>query len=429
MSTMSVPPQNLEAEMAVLGAGLLDSGILQRIAQLVEPRDFYLASHGLIFKTMADLASAGNPVDRMSVADELKRRKTLEKVGGFGYLTQLLDTVPTLASALYYAEIVREASDARDIVRASRAAAERAFSGATVGEIVGSLEERLREIKSRRARSEAVTILDAANAAIARHEAGIEKGMSWGIQSLDEMTRGIKTKQVVVIAATTGTGKSAFAEHIAHRVSWSKRVLYIPAEMGRDETASRIAARAADTSLANLGHLEPAQRERMEKALASRDLLIEDYDTPVTLARISAAVSVHKPDLVVIDHARHINGWHDGQTRDRAPTAILYALKDMAAQQGTAMVLATQVNRDGAKRGRLELTDLRDTGAFEEIAHKVVLLYRPRRGLPTDNVMEYKVAKNREGPEGLLYSWWMPSIMAVRDMAPDDQMKIRAEVE
>lgn len=415
-------PANLEAEMALLGALLVNPEYLPIAAGSLDYADFYAAIHASIFRAIALLYFRDEKVDKISVSEELRKQGDLEKCGGISYLSQLMDTVQTASSAAYYAKIIREKSVLRQLIEAGRHITESAFAGEhDVTGTITECESLLAVVKDRQAQS-TITVPPTLSEQVARNaqKPPLKYGIPYGITALDNRTLGMQPAQITTVGARTGRGKSSLLEHIAIAASSSNRVLFVPMEMGASYTTDRIAARLADKPINDF--LRSGRQGVPDGVTQLYDLFLVDDPAVNDVATIEALIDRLKPDVVMLDHLRHLRGWfpQDKRRADLGPTEILHKLHAMALRTGVHLVMAQQLSRPSEKQAPT-LSDLRDAGAIEEISDRVLFLHHPFSIPREDTIVEINAAKDRSCGPRLYHVGWRGETMSFYEL--DDVLR------
>ncbi len=295
-----IPPQNIEAEQAVLGAILLDTESLVTAMERVTSDDFYRGAHQRIFETMIELAEANEPVDLITLTARLQNKQLLEEVGGVTYLSELANAVPTSANVDYYAAIVEEKSMLRRLIRTATQIVSNGYASADdVGLMLSEAEQRILEISNRRSGSGFISIRDVLMDVFERVEflynhKGGATGIPSGFTDLDKMTSGFQRSDLIIVAARPSVGKTAFALNIAQNVGVRAKetVAIFSLEMGASQLVQRMICAEANVDATRLrtGHLEADDWEKLTMAIGSlseAEIFIDDSPS-VTVADIRA---------------------------------------------------------------------------------------------------------------------------------------------
>lgn len=416
-----VPPHNLEAEQAVLGAILLENDALISAVELVGPEDFYRAAHQRIFETMVRLSEEAEPIDLITLSTRLKDQGLLEEVGGIGYLTELANSVPTAANVAYYAQIIEEKSLLRKLIRtATQIAGSGYASTEDVRELINDAERQILEISGRRGEG-FIPIRDVLMDVFERveflynHKGGIT-GVPSGFPDLDKLTSGFQRSDLIIVAARPSVGKTAFALNIAQNVGVRARetVAIFSLEMSAAQLVQRMICAEANVDAGRMrtGHLEGEDWEKLTMAIGSlSEAAIYIDDSPVvTVADIRAKCRRLKQErglgLIVIDYLQLIHGrGRHSDNRQQEVSEISRTLKQIARELEVPVVALSQLSRSVEQRQdkRPMMSDLRESGSIEQDADIVAFLYRDdyyNQDSEKKNIIEIIVAKQRNGPVG-----------------------------
>ena len=417
-----VPPQNIEAEQAVLGSILLDSDALVTAMERLRPEDFYQPVHRMIYETMIELGEAGRPIDLVTLTAALQDKQRLEEAGGVDYLSRLLSVVPTAANVDYYARIVEEKSLLRRLIRTATEIVQEGYAGADdVGLLLNDAEQRILEISNRRTGSGFISIRDVLMDVFEQieflynHRGGVT-GIPSGFPDLDRMTSGFQRSDLIIVAARPSVGKTAFALNIAQNVGVRARetVAIFSLEMSASQLVQRMVCAESNVDAGRLrtGRLEGDDWEKLTMAigaLSEAEIYIDD--TPgVTVADIRAKLRRLKKErglgLVVIDYLQLIQGrGKPGENRQQEVSEISRTLKQIARELEVPVIALSQLSRGVEQRQdkRPMLSDLRESGSIEQDADIVAFLYRDDyydRETERKNIIEIIIAKQRNGPVG-----------------------------
>jgi replicative DNA helicase len=414
-----IPPQNLEAEQAVLGAVLLDSEALVTAMERIRSEDFYRTSHQQIFESMAELAEAG---DLITLTSRLQSKQQLEETGGVAYLTELVNAVPTAANVSYYAQIVEEKSMLRRLVRAASQIANFGYAGAEdVGALLSDAEARILEISQHRSATGFISIRDVLMDVfehvefLFQHKGGTT-GIASGFRDLDKMTSGFQRNDLIIVAARPSVGKTAFALNIAQNVGVRERetVAIFSLEMGAAQLVQRMICAEANVDAQRLrtGFLESDDWEKLTMAigaLSEAQIFIDDSPS-VTVADIRAKCRRLKKEkglgMILIDYLQLIHGrGKGGDNRQQEVSEISRTLKQIARELEVPVIALSQLSRGVEQRQdkRPMMSDLRESGSIEQDADIVAFLYRDDyydKESEKKNIIEIIIAKQRNGPVG-----------------------------
>lgn len=416
-----IPPQNIEAEMAVLGAILLDSDALITVMERISGEDFYRTAHQHIFESMVELAQQDEPVDLVTLTARLQDKKQLEDIGGVAYLSQLANAVPTAANVDYYAQIVEEKSMLRRLIRTATQIVSNGYACEDdVAMLLNDAEKRIMEISQRRSGSGFVSIRDVLMEVFDRVEylsqqRGGITGIPSGFRDLDKMTSGFQRSDLIIVAARPSVGKTAFALNIAQNVGVRAKetVAIFSLEMGAAQLVQRMicAEGNIEASAMRNGDLKGDDWEKLTMAIGSlseANIYIDDSPS-VTVADIRAKCRRLKQEkglgMILIDYLQLIQGRGRGDNRQQEVSEISRTLKQIARELNVPVIALSQLSRGVEQRQdkRPMMSDLRESGSIEQDADIVAFLYRDDyydKETEKKNVIEIIIAKQRNGPVG-----------------------------
>ena len=376
-----IPPQNLEAEMALLGSILVDREIMSAVSEIVAPEDFYAHVHESIYQAIVQLYDRGEPLDKITVSEELKRRNLLEKVGGLSYLSALMDTVQTAASATYYAKLVKEKSTLRGLIHAGTQISQIGFeSEEDVDAALDRCEQIVYEVGSSQLRGDFVQVnrlLKPAFEQIDRlfHSRGDRTGFTTGYRDIDQMTTGLQPGNFIILAARPAMGKTSLALNMAAAAAEAEHqpVAFFSLEMTNDELVQRLICAEARLNSIDLrkGNIKPHQWEEISRAMGVLNELPIHLDDQgaITVSEIRSRCrrlkSAHGLGAVFIDYLQLVRPAMTGRNnanRNEELSEICRTLKATAKDLGVPIVALAQLNRSVESRNdkRPMLSDLRD---------------------------------------------------------------------
>jgi replicative DNA helicase len=433
-----VPPHSREAEESVLGALLLSPHAANEVMDKLVPNDFYVPAHQSIFEAMVSLYNANQPIDAVTLSEELRRSAELEKVGGLSYLTHLVDVVPTASNVEYYAGIVEEHGLRRSLIKAGSSITELAFR--TDDEVVGVIDRAEQEVlgvAEKRAGDGMIPVGPLFQEAIEHIEAleanGAEiTGLSTGFRDLDKKLAGLQKANLVVIAARPSMGKSALTINIATFVAGTGKVVAIfSLEMAKEEVVQRI---LSSVGKVESGKLRTGQLgNHWDRLVAAANRMYKtpiyvDDSSVVTVTDIRAKCRRLKRikglDLVVVDYLQLMQG-SSKENRQQEIAEISRGLKNLARELEVPIIAVSQLNRSVEQREdrRPRLSDLRESGALEQDADVVVFIYRHEYYHPDDiekrGTAEVIIAKHRAGATGTVEMTFMPDFTRFADLGRD----------
>lgn len=416
VSAEHAPPHSINAEEAVLGGLLLKSGAWSRIGDL-QPRDFYRPDHRTIFAAMAELAVKGVPFDAVILGDRLEHGNRLHDCGGLAYLGTLVRDTPGVANIEAYASAVRGHALRRDLQAFASSTARAAADGAgDTSALMGRVQEQLLQLQVRsRTGKGLVSTQDLAADFIddldSRRTAS--RGLAIGLSDFDELTHGLEPGDLVVIAARPGMGKTAIAVSIAAHVAQTQAVAVFSAEMPARQLMRRCVALLGNVSQGKLRRAEKLTDEDWNAitpavtTLASRHLWIDDTAAPALTHIRSECLSLKARaglGLVMVDYVQLVQG--AGANRYEQLRDVAYGCKALAKDLSVPVIVLAQLNRGVEARDerRPRVSDLRDSGAIEEAADIIGLLYsegyyHPEFQMP--EALECRIEKHRNGERGL----------------------------
>ncbi|WP_339322814.1 replicative DNA helicase [Paenibacillus sp. FSL W8-0194] len=418
-----IPPQNLEAEQAVLGAILLQSEAMITAMERVQPEDFYDASHQLIYEAMIQLGEENQPIDLVTLTSRLQDKGQLEDVGGVSYLAKLAHAVPTAANVEYYAQIIEEKSMLRRLIRTATQIVSEGYSGGEdVAGMLSDAERRILEISNRRTGSGFVAIRDVLmevfdRVEVLNQQGGTTTGIPTGFVDLDKMTNGFQRSDLIIVAARPSVGKTAFALNIAQNVAVRAKetVAIFSLEMSAPQLVNRMICAEAnlDANLMRTGDFKTdedwAKLTMGIASLAEAEIYIDD--TPgITVADIRSKCRRLKKEkglgMIVIDYLQLIQGrGKPGENRQQEVSEISRTLKQIARELSVPVIALSQLSRGVEQRQdkRPMMSDLRESGSIEQDADIVAFLYRDdyyNQETEKKNIIEIIIAKQRNGPVG-----------------------------
>ena len=394
LMTDNLPPQNIEAEQAVLGAIFLNTDALADAMEYIEADDFYKRSHQLLFQAMVDLNNNSEAIDVLTVQNYLSTNNQLDDVGGVAYIAELATSVPTAANAGYYAKIVEEKSMLRRLIStATNIITQANNNDEDVPSLLDSAERQIMDVSERKNRSGFREIKDVLNEALndvdrLSQQSEDITGLPTGYREFDKMTAGLQPDNLIILAARPAVGKTAFALNIAQNVATSTdtSVAIFSLEMSAESLVNRMLC--AEGSI-NANHLRTGQLDEGEwqnlivamGALSNTSIFIDD--TPgIKMAEIRAkcrrlAKEKGNLGLVVIDYLQLIEG-SNKESRQQEVSEISRQLKKLAKELGVPILALSQLSRGVEQRQdkRPVLSDIRESGSIEQDADIVAFLYR-----------------------------------------------------
>jgi len=453
-----LPPHSLEAEMATLGAMMLEREAIARVVDILEPGDFYREINRWIYDAVCSLFNEGEPVDLITLGERLKQRGQLEQVGGVAYLNGLLESAPTAAAASYYAKIVREKSSLRYLLHASGEISKRAYeAGDTdVQEVIDECERLIFSVGERTIAPTFVPLGSLISDAFERideiqrtHLPGT--GLRTSFSDFDALTSGLQPADLIIIAARPSMGKTALALNIARNVGVKGKapVAVFSLEMAKEQIALRFLCSEArvDQQAMRQGYVSEegmANITRAAEALYRAPIYVDDSPT-MSVLEIRGKARRLKAEkglgLIIVDYIQLIHGYGRFENRNQEISQIARSLKALGRELNVPLVALSQLSRAVEARSprKPQLSDLRESGSIEQEADVVAFIYRPgyygedelRRAdyLSTEeHVAEIIVAKQRNGPVGTVKLAWNSPYVRFENLEEGFQPPGEAEV-
>jgi replicative DNA helicase len=418
------PPHNEEAEQAVLGSMLLDEDAAAQAAELLEPTMFYRDAHRKLFTVLLALYGEDVPLDLVTVKESLKKRGWLDEIGGAVYLTTLTSAVPSAANVKHYCHIVKQRSMLRQLIDATtRIQAECYESPRAADLILDEAESKIFDIATKKIKRDAVAMKDVIKSSVEMidqlyQRKGAITGLQTGYTELDQMLAGLQPADLVIVAGRPAMGKSSFALCIAEHVAMAdkKPVAIFSLEMSKESLVQRMLCAHARINAHNVrsGMLSHSDWPALTKAagkLSEAPIFIED-SPGVSIVELRARARRlkrrHDIGLVIIDYLQLMDVASSGffESRQQEISLISRGLKALARQLGVPVIAVSQLSRAPEKElRRPRLSDLRESGAIEQDADVVLMLFREEYYNPTDEnrgTAEIIIAKQRNGPTGVV---------------------------
>ncbi|HAZ20998.1 MAG TPA: replicative DNA helicase, partial [Firmicutes bacterium] len=416
-----IPPQNIDAEKSTLGSMLLEKEAIFTATEILKPDDFYREAHRQIFQAVSALSGRGEPVDLVTVAEELRQRNLLEQVGGASYLASLANCVPTAANVEHYAKIVEEKSVLRALISASTRVAQMGYdANLEVETILDEAERAIFAITQKRNIQGFVSLRSILIEAFERieklyTEKGGITGIPTGYADLDRLTSGWQPSDLIIIAARPSMGKTTFTLNLAQQAAVDMKipVIYFSLEMSKEQLAQKLlcAEAGVDSQRLRTGQLVESDWPKLSYALgrlSEANMFIDD--TPgISAMEIRAKArrikAEHNLGLIVIDYLQLMQSRTRSENRQQEVADISRSLKALARELAVPVIACSQLSRAVEQRAQKvpSLADLRESGSLEQDADIVAFLYRDDYYNPdTDkkNITELIIAKHRNGPTG-----------------------------
>ena len=421
-NNLRIPPQNLDAEKAVLGSIMLRPQAIFDVIDLINEQSFYADRHGLIFETMLELASKNEPIDMISLSSRMKEKKLLDSVGGSSYLAELSGSVPASSNAKYYAEIVQKKYLLRKLIEAAEHISELGFRehDDKIEEIMDMAEKKIFGITLSPTSRKYIHLKDTLEEAWSRleklHETtGGMRGVPTGFKDLDNMLSGLQKSDLIILAARHSVGKTTLALDIARNASARNNVstLIFSLEMSSQQLVDRMLAAESKVNAWNMrtGHLSKDDefsriRDSLD-VLAKAPLYIDDQPSNNIIQMRSVARKLKSDKglgLIIVDYLQLMSTTKNYDSMVNQVTEISRSLKSLARELEVPVIALSQLSRAIESRGgKPRLSDLRDSGSIEQDADVVMFIHREDKYKNEDertNIAEILIEKHRNGPTG-----------------------------
>lgn len=436
-----VPPQNLEAEVAVLGSMLTEEEAIARAIELLDEGCFYHDSHQKIFSAITRLYNDHRVVDLLILTDELKKKKLLDEVGGEGYLAKIAASVPTAANIEHYSRIVKEKAVLRSLIDSATRIAESAHAGeGSADDVLDEAERLIFEITSRRIKGGSFSLKEIIKDSLETIDALYQRkehitGVPTGFREFDQRTAGLQRSDFIVIAGRPSMGKSALALSIAEHVGAAEKipVAIFSLEMSKEQLVQRILCSHArvDAHKLRTGFLSKEDWPRLTNAagkLSESPIYIDDTPALSALelrAKARRLKSRHQIGLIIVDYLQLMRGPAAAENRQQQISEISRSLKALARELSVPVIAVSQLSRAVESRTdhRPQLFDLRESGAIEQDADVVVLLLREDYYRPTkdnEGIAELNIAKQRNGPVGTIRLAFIKEFVRFENLAREE---------
>ncbi len=417
------PPQNVDAEKALLGAIILKPEVMHDVFVTVYTESFYADKHREIFKAILDIFSKGDPVDILSVSSKLKDRKVLDRVGGASYITELVETVPASSNAIYYAELVQNKSILRGLIHAADDIAELAYSDPeNTEEAMDVAEKKIYQVTNATSTRKFTHVSNTIKETWEQYEKlsqsdETHRGVPTGFTSLDNLLSGLQKSDLIIIAARPSVGKTTFALDIARNAAlrFGKSVGFFSLEMANNQIVERMLAAEAGI---NSWHLRTGNLNNDEEYQAFQDAMSKMSEMPfyiidepaLNILKMRSAArrlkNEHGLDLIIVDYLQLMSptSTKASDSMVQQITEISRSLKILARELDVPVVALSQLSRAVEQRGgKPRLSDLRDSGSIEQDADVVMFIHREDktdRESDRPNIAEILIEKHRNGPVG-----------------------------
>ncbi|KAF0144587.1 MAG: replicative DNA helicase [Nitrospirae bacterium] len=417
-----LPPQNIEAEQSILGAIMIENDALPKVIEVISREDFYKESHRKIYDAMIELFDKSEPIDLITIAEELKKRNEIDAVGGEAYLSALASQVPTAANIRYHSKIIREKALLRALIKSASEIAGKVYEeNLDADELVDQAERIIFTISDKRIKTSFVSLKDLIKGSFETIEHLYDKksaitGTASGFTQLDELTSGFQKGDLIVVGGRPSMGKTALGLNIAQHVGMELKepVAIFSLEMSKEQLAIRMLCSEAriDSNKVRKGFINGKEDwSKLTNAagkLTESPIFIDDSSSTTVLEMRAKARRLkleHKGlSLVIVDYLQLMRGRGGFErSREQEISEISRSLKALAKELDVPVIALSQLNR-GVEQRQIKkptLADLRESGAIEQDADVIIFLYRDEfynRETPEKGKAEIIVAKQRNGP-------------------------------
>lgn len=440
-----LPPQNIDAEESVLGALLIDNNAIIKVADSLNPEDFYRPKHQKIYEAVLEIYQKNEPLDILSLTEQLQSKNLLEEIGGVSFLTSLVNKTPTSAHITHYAKIVQQKKVLRDLISASYQIAELGWKeDEDITNLLDKAEQTIFAISQKSLRQQFISLKDELGKAFERidqlHKGGGRlRGLRTGFQSLDNYLAGLQKSDMIVLGARPSIGKTALALDIARNIALRERVAVgiFSLEMSRDQIVDRLIASESGVELWRIrtGHLSTEGEindfvliHDAFSRLAEAPIFIDDAPSPTVMQmrtmarRLQAEANL---GFIVVDYLQLVTPTTERESFVQQFSEISRSLKALARELNIPILVVSQLSRAVEQRSPPipRLSDLRETGAIEQDADVVLFLYREDRINPDTerkNITDVFIAKHRNGPLGKVSLYFNEQLVNFRELEKEE---------
>ncbi len=425
-----IMPHSVEAEQSVIGSMIMDSEAVAAATEIIVQEDFYGNQYGVLFGAMSELYREGKPVDIVTLQAKLKEKDVPAELSSIDFIRELVSAVPTSANVKHYANIVREKSQLRQLIKANEEIANTCYLGKEpVEHIMNMTEKKIFNLMQNRGGGDYVPIQQVVINAIEKIDAaskagGSITGIPTGFIDLDMQTAGMQPSDLVLIAARPSMGKTAFVLNLAQYMALRKDVTtaIFSLEMSKEQLVNRILSLESKVDAQNLrtGNLDDTEWERLIESaeVIGKSRLIIDDTPSISISELRSKCRKYKLEhdlgVIIIDYLQLMSGGgKSGENRQQEISEISRSLKALARELSVPVIALSQLSRAVEQRQdhRPMLSDLRESGAIEQDADVVMFLYRDdyyNKETDKKNIAEVIIAKQRNGPIGTIELAWLP---------------------
>lgn len=442
-----IPPQNIEAEQSLLGSILIDKDAFIKIADIIEPEDFYKDNHRIIYEAMVDLFSKHEPLDLLTITNILQERKCLEQIGGRSYLINLTNTVPSASNVINYAKIVQKKATLRRLLTAAQEIISLSHNQEEdLDKVLDLSEQKLFSVSQKHLKQTFIPIKNILSDTFDRIDelhktSGKLRGIPSGYTDLDNLLAGFQKSDLIIIAARPSVGKTSLALDIARQVAVKNKttVGYFSLEMSKEQLVDRMLCSQSGIDLWKIRTGKLSDRDDSDDfprlghamgVLSEAPLFIDDsanlsiIDVRTKCRRLKME---HDLGLIMIDYLQLMETRADAESRVQAVAEITRALKQIARELDVPVIALSQLSRavELNKPAIPKLSHLRESGSIEQDADIVMFIYRKAADrnyniedlTPEErNLAELHIAKHRNGPTGIVKLFFDANLASFRNL-------------
>jgi replicative DNA helicase len=448
-ASFKLPPQNIEAEQSILGGVLIENDALNIVIEFLEDGDFYREAHQKIFKSMIALSEKNEPLDLITLTNELKKKKELEDIGGASYLAGLVESVPTAANIAYYAKIVKEKSILRKLISTATEIVTQSYQERkNLEDFLDEAEQAIFRISENQVRPAFYPIKEIVKESFKVIERLYEKkelitGVPSGFKDLDRKTAGFQNAELIIVAGRPSMGKTALCLNIAQHAAIATKIptAIFSLEMSKEQLAIRMLCSEARVDSARLrsGFLSESDWPKLTMAagaLSDAPIFIDD-SAAISVLELRAKARRLKADrglgLVIVDYLQLMRGRSGAERREQEISEISRSLKALAKELNIPVIAISQLSRKAEDRPgrRPQLSDLRESGAIEQDADVIIFIYRDEVYNPDSDqrgTAEVIIGKQRNGPTGKADLSFISEFTTFKDLFRGAEDEIEAAV-
>jgi replicative DNA helicase len=448
-ASFKLPPQNIEAEQSILGGVLIENDALNTVIEFLEDGDFYREAHQKIFKSMIALSEKNEPLDLITLTNELKKKKELEDIGGASYLAGLVESVPTAANIAYYAKIVKEKSILRKLISTATEIVTQSYQERkNLEDFLDEAEQAIFRISENQVRPAFYPIKEIVKESFKVIERLYEKkelitGVPSGFKDLDRKTAGFQNAELIIVAGRPSMGKTALCLNIAQHAAIATKIptAIFSLEMSKEQLAIRMLCSEARVDSARLrsGFLSESDWPKLTMAagaLSDAPIFIDD-SAAISVLELRAKARRLKADrglgLVIVDYLQLMRGRSGAERREQEISEISRSLKALAKELNIPVIAISQLSRKAEDRPgrRPQLSDLRESGAIEQDADVIIFIYRDEVYNPDSDqrgTAEVIIGKQRNGPTGKADLSFISEFTTFKDLFRGAEDEIEAAV-